>query len=226
MQIYTITLLICAVLFTAQPIYAKTPKPMADNVLSLTEAAAIINVCFESEKYNKLSSKTALELHGFTIRLTDLVQKIADHYNDDALYMTYEMMRVKMSSDSEIKEYSKNEYQYCSSKLFKKMESYVAENEQLINDYLSKTSGGERNAVWPTAAKNSYIDRCASSMVSQGLAKNYAHPYCTCIANGMEQEFGMKEYKQMMKAQPNPAGSAYDRRLYNVFTSCSHILPR
>ncbi len=68
---------------------------MADYVLSLTEAAAILNICFESAAYRQLSADTALELHGLNIRLTDLVQKIASHYNDDALYMTYEMMRVK-----------------------------------------------------------------------------------------------------------------------------------
>ena len=27
--------------------YAEAPKPMADNVLALTEAAAVLNVCFE-----------------------------------------------------------------------------------------------------------------------------------------------------------------------------------
>ena len=226
MKIHTVALLLCAALLNAQPGFAKTPKPMADNVLSLTEAAAILNVCFESAAYKKLSAETALELHELGIRLTDLVQKIASHYNDDALYMTYEMMRVKISSDPEIKEYGRKEYQYCGSNLFEEMEAYVAENEQLINGYLSKARGAKNKAVWPNAAKRSYIDRCASSMESQGLANDYARPYCACITDGMEQEFGMKEYDQMMKAQPNPTGSSYDKRLYEVLTSCNRILAR
>lgn len=217
---------LCAVLLSAQSGLAKTPKPMADNVLSLTEAAATLNVCFESEAYMKLSSEKALELHGLEMRLADLVQKIADHYNDEALYMTFEMMRVKMSSDPEMKEYGRKEYHYCGSKLFREMEAYVAENEQLINGFLYKSQDAEIKAVWPNSAKRSYIDRCASSMKSQGLATKYARPYCSCITDGMEQEFGMKEYNQMMKAQPNPSGSSYDQRLYKVFTSCSHTLPQ
>ncbi len=86
----------------------------------------------------------------------------------------------------------------------------MAENEQLITGYLSKLSGAENKAVWPNAARHSYIDRCASSMVSQGLPNDDARSYCSCMTDGMVQEFGMKEYDQMMNAQPNPSGSSYD----------------
>jgi len=63
-------------------------------------------------------------------------------------------------------------------------------------------------------------------MISQGLLKQYANPYCSCIAGGMEKEFGMEEYDHMMKAQPNADGSLYDKKLYRVFQSCSDILPK
>jgi hypothetical protein len=79
---------------------------------------------------------------------------------------------------------------------------------------------------WPEGVKQSYVDRCAESMSSQGLAPKTAKPYCSCIANGMSNEFGMEEYNQMMRAEPSPAGSAYDRRLYKVYSACSSILPR
>ena len=46
---------------------------------------------------------------------------------------------------------------------------------------------------WPTGAKLAYIDRCAESMSSQGLPMKDARAYCTCVTNGMEAEFGMKE---------------------------------
>jgi uncharacterized RDD family membrane protein YckC len=83
-----------------------------------------------------------------------------------------------------------------------------------------------KQATWPTSVKADYISRCVSNLVSQGLPEQYARPYAACIANGMEKEFGMEEYNQMMNAEPNPKGSAYDRRLYKVFESCSYILPK
>lgn len=226
MKTHAIMMLLCATLLSAQSGFGKTPEQIAENVLSLTEAAAVLNVCFESSEYKKLSTEKALELHRLDMHLADLVQKVADYYDDDALYMTYEMMRVKMSSDPVVKEYGRKKYQYCGSNLFREMEAYVAESEQLIKSFLPKAQSKDSEAAWPNAAKRSYIDRCTSSLKSQGLSPNYGHPYCSCITDGMEKEFGMQEYDQMMKAQPNPSGSSYDKRLYKVFTSCSHILPQ
>ncbi len=79
---------------------------------------------------------------------------------------------------------------------------------------------------WPRGAKLAYIDRCAESMSSQGLPMKNAKAYCTCTTNGMEAEFGMKEYDQMMRAEANPNGGEYDRRLYNVLMACKNHLPR
>lgn len=78
---------------------------------------------------------------------------------------------------------------------------------------------------WPADAKKAYVDRCAMSMSSQGLPDKTAQKYCQCFADGMESEFGKSEYDQMMKAQPNPQGDEFDRRLYNLLMSCSQYLP-
>lgn len=79
---------------------------------------------------------------------------------------------------------------------------------------------------WPEGVKQSYVERCAESMLSQGLPPKTAKPYCSCIADGMSKEFGKEDYNQMMKAEPNPKGTPYDRRLYKLFSACSSILPR
>ena len=79
---------------------------------------------------------------------------------------------------------------------------------------------------WPEAPKLSYIDRCSESMASQGLPQKSAYSYCSCIAEGMSNEFGMEQYAQMMKAEPHPKGSEFDRRLYKIYSGCSSILPR
>jgi len=73
---------------------------------------------------------------------------------------------------------------------------------------------------WPESSKRAYIKRCGESLSSQGLEIKQANKLCSCITQGMENEFGMNEYKQMMKAEPDPNGGEYDRRLYKVFMAC------
>lgn len=80
--------------------------------------------------------------------------------------------------------------------------------------------------TWPKSAKLAYIDRCTESINLQGLSMKNAEAYCTCTTNEMEAEFGMKEYDQMMKAEANPNGSIYDKRLYDVLMTCSDHLPK
>lgn len=80
--------------------------------------------------------------------------------------------------------------------------------------------------IWPEGVKLSYVERCAESMSSQGLPPKTAKSYCSCIADGMSNEFGMEDYNQMMKAEPKSNGSVHDRRLYKVFSACSSILPK
>ena len=91
--------------------------------------------------------------------------------------------------------------------------------------FLVSVSAGATDS-WPRGAKFAYIDRCAESMSSQGLPVKNSKVYCTCTTNGMEVEFGMKEYDQMMRAEANPNGGEYDRRLYNVLMACKDYLPK
>ncbi len=211
---------------SANTVFSQTPKPMLDNVYALTEAAAVLNVCFESHAYKSLPNEKALQIHDLSMRLEDLVQRIANRYNHETLLLVFGMSKVKISSDKEMIESVRKEYGYCNEKLFKNMETYVSENETIVDDFLSKRTQKKGTTPWLKPAKAAYVNRCASSMMSQGLPKQYAQPYCICIADGMEDEFGMEEYDHMMTAQPNASGSSYDRRLYEVFTACSHVLPK
>lgn len=134
-------LIVLIVIFTvliSSPSWAEVPKPMMDNVQNLAEAAAVLNVCFESADYKKLSTEKALKMHGLSIRLTDLIEKILKYYNDESLLWSYELMQLEMSSDPELKEYVRKKYQYCGDKLFREMEVYVSENEKAVNDFLLK----------------------------------------------------------------------------------------
>ena len=115
-----------AALPLASPVWGETPKAMLKNVYALTEAGAVLNICFESPSYKTPSDKKALELHSLLIRIGDLIQAIGKHYNDDILYTTYEMAKVKMSRDPELKEYAKKNYQVCGEKLFREMDSWAA----------------------------------------------------------------------------------------------------
>ena len=116
----------------------ETPKPMLANVHALSEAGAMLNICFESPSYKKMNSIDALKVHGLLIRLADLVQAIAAHYKDQVLYSAYEMAKVKMSADPSLKEYAKTKYQYCGPSLMTDMNSYLDENERTIREFLGK----------------------------------------------------------------------------------------
>ncbi len=118
--------------------YAETPKPIMDNVYALIEAAAVLNVCFESPAYEQLDDSAALQLLDLEMRLGSLVERIANRYDDEALYITFEMMLVEMSSDSELQRYVREEYQYCGESLFDEMEAYVAETESQLNQFLDR----------------------------------------------------------------------------------------
>jgi len=79
---------------------------------------------------------------------------------------------------------------------------------------------------WPKDKKSSYIDRCIKTMANSGLEASSTRTYCTCVANGLEEEFKEEEREKMMMAQPNPQGNEYDKRLFTVLKPCMSHLPR
>jgi len=79
---------------------------------------------------------------------------------------------------------------------------------------------------WEQGVKDTYVARCGKSMIKQGLAADKAAGYCGCAVDGLEVEFGKKDYDAMMRAQPNPQGTDADKRLYKVLKGCSQWLPQ
>jgi hypothetical protein len=79
---------------------------------------------------------------------------------------------------------------------------------------------------WEQGTKDTYVARCNKSMLKQGLAADKATGYCRCAVDGLEVEFGKKDYDTMMRAQPNPQGSDADKRPYKVLNGCSQWLPQ
>lgn len=117
---------------------ATPPGPMMANVYRLTEASAVLAICFESAEFKSLPTDRATSLKDLSARLGDLVQGIAGHYRDDSLYVTYENTRARIAADGRLKLQVKQMYQYCGERLFTEMGRYVAENEALINGYLRR----------------------------------------------------------------------------------------
>lgn len=120
---------------------ATPPGPMMANVYRLTEASAVLAICFESAEFGALPADRATSLKDLSARLGDLVQGIAGHYRDDSLYVTYENTRARIAADGKLKLQVKQMYQYCGPRLTTEMERYVAENEALINGYLKRQEG-------------------------------------------------------------------------------------
>lgn len=72
---------------------------MLTNIDRLAEVAAVIQICISNPAYGALPTEKGLELHGLNIRIMDLVQGIQEHYDDENLYVFYEMVKVKKAAD-------------------------------------------------------------------------------------------------------------------------------
>jgi hypothetical protein len=126
-------------LMAALPAFGRMPpSQMMANVYRLTEASAVLDVCFESREYKALPTEKVRALQGLSNRLGNIVRSIGKHYGDEGLYEVYESTKPRISSDSRLKLHVKNYYQYCGDRLAREMEAYVAENEKLINEFLQK----------------------------------------------------------------------------------------
>jgi len=79
---------------------------------------------------------------------------------------------------------------------------------------------GHSQTPWPSEVYQSYFNQCKVGMRQQGMSEQRANGYCFCISSGFSKEFGMEQYNHLRSAQPNPNGSIYDRKLFNVATSC------
>ena len=66
--------------------------------------------------------------------------------------------------------------------------------------------------------KEAYILRCTGDLSRQRIPN--AEQGCRCVADGMEETFGMSRYKEMMAAAPNPNGNQTERDLYRILTGC------
>lgn len=193
---------------------------MIGNVAAMSEAAATLQACFDSSAYKMLNDKDALRLTDLDIRITKLVEKISDRYRDKGLYLTYEAARIRLASSPRIQRYVKDNYDYCGPNLYRDMQTYVSDIEGSITRYLNRITGSSSDRKWPESAKSSYIARCTRSLRRQGMKLRQADIFCRCMTSGMEAEFGMAEYREMMNAQPDPSGSEHDRRLYGIVENC------
>jgi hypothetical protein len=77
---------------------------------------------------------------------------------------------------------------------------------------------GDAATPWPDEPKRVYIELCAQRFFSLGVPIDRAKSFCSCVAEGMSEEFGMEKYTEPM--QPDPNGSWDDKRLFAIFRTC------
>ncbi|MGB4967298.1 MAG: hypothetical protein WBO35_03805 [Candidatus Saccharimonadales bacterium] len=94
----------------------------------------------------------------------------------------------------------------------------------LVTFFLAGTA--QAITPWNPSAKTAYVANCSSAMSQQGMPTSQASAFCQCAANGMEAEFGMERYQEMMAAQPSPTGSAADRKLNDIMGRCAMQLKK
>lgn len=109
-----------------------TPSTMMANVFHLSQAGAVLEICFASAAFKAAPEERSAKLKQQAERLTGLVKKIGVHWSDPSLVPTYEATRDRIAGESRLKLHVKNYYEYCGEKLATEMEKYVVENEALL----------------------------------------------------------------------------------------------
>jgi hypothetical protein len=114
---------------------AAPPSQMMANVYRLSQASAVLDICFASAAFRSLPGDEAAKLRGLSRRIGDLIGAIGMHYRDHTLADTYDATRAHIASDTNLQLHVKNHYQYCGERLAASMSAYVAENEALLNGF-------------------------------------------------------------------------------------------
>ena len=125
----------------------KIPAQMLTNIDRLAEVAAVIQICISNPAYGALPTEKGLELHGLNIRIMDLVQGIQEHYDDENLYVFYEMVKVKKAADPGLIQYAKETYSYCGPRLFSDLQEYVSQNERLLSAFVCPCKESKNGAT-------------------------------------------------------------------------------
>jgi hypothetical protein len=132
-------------LAAALPALAATPpSQMMANMYRLTQASAVLDICFASAAFKSLPGDEAARLKGLSRRIGELIGAIGMHYQDHTLADTYDATRAHIAADTNLQLHVKNHYQYCGEKLATSMDAYVAENEALLNGFFGKDASKSR----------------------------------------------------------------------------------
>jgi hypothetical protein len=128
-----------AAFLAAMPAFAATPpSQMMANVYRLTQASAVLDICFTSAAFKSLPGDEAAKLRDMSRRIGDLIGAIGMHYGDHTLADIYDATRARIAADTNLQLHVKNHYQYCGEKLATSMSAYVVENEALLNGFFRK----------------------------------------------------------------------------------------
>lgn len=117
---------------------ATPPSQMMANVYRLTQASAVLDICFASAAFKSLPGDEAARLKSLSRRIGDLIGAIGMHYRDHTLADTYDATRALIASDTSLQLHVKNHYEYCGGKLATGMDAYVRENEALLQGYFRR----------------------------------------------------------------------------------------
>ena len=115
-----------------------TPSTMMANVFRLSEAGAVLEICFRSAAFESVPAERSAKLRELAERMAAVVRAIGTHYKDDTLVPTYEATRDRIAGESRLRLHVKNHYEYCGERLATEMEKYVAENEELVVGYFKR----------------------------------------------------------------------------------------
>lgn len=112
------------------------PEPMLVNLFALTEASATLRICADSSAYAALPKDRKKLLRRLQGRIGALVKSMAAKFDDD-LFAFFEAERNKAARTPFQIERARAKYGPCGDKLFKRMQWYVYDSRQKLEQFLS-----------------------------------------------------------------------------------------
>lgn len=112
------------------------PKLMIENVDSLATLKAPLNLCTNTNNFNKLEVKKQINYIGLAAKIDGMALKIQTHYHDKTIFEFYLRMVSKYSDSQSANVIIKKYGGLCTEKMLYEIEGIFNESEGQMNRFL------------------------------------------------------------------------------------------
>ena len=117
--------------------FAEIPRPMLENVESLSTMKAPIELCMTTKEFDGLAIQKKTRFITLGAKIDGLVLKIQKHYGEKNVFDAYLFSVSRYASTEQTKKSLLNKYgNYCADKVFNEVNEMFADSEGQLNKFL------------------------------------------------------------------------------------------